>query len=91
MRKPLQSSLLIDYGLEEFYNMTDEEVAICCASHTGEPCHVQAVKSLLDKIGLDISYLKCGLHKPLSRIEKNKLLLSVRLKIFFRIIVLANM
>lgn len=74
--KPLQASLLIDYGLDGFYNMTCEEIAICCASHTGEPCHVETVKGLLDKIGLDESYLKCGLHKPLSKVEKNKLLLS---------------
>jgi len=73
--KPLQASLLIDYELDEFYNMTDEEIAICCASHTGEPCHTQIVKTLLDKIGLDESYFKCGLHKPISKIEQNKLLI----------------
>lgn len=74
--KPLQASLLIDFALDEFYNMTDEEIAICCASHAGEPCHVETVKGLLDKIGLDETYLKCGLHMPLSKVEKNKLFLS---------------
>lgn len=74
--KPLQASLLIDYGLDEFYNMTSNEIAICCASHAGEPCHTQTVKGFLDKVGLDESYMKCGLHKPLSKAEQNKLLLS---------------
>lgn len=74
--KPLQAALLIDYGLDEFYNMTSEEIAICCASHSGEPCHVKVVKGFLDKVGLDESYLKCGLHKPLSKTEQNKLLIS---------------
>lgn len=74
--KPLQASLLIDYGLDEFYNMTSPEIAICCASHAGETVHTQAVKGLLDKIGLGESYLKCGLHKPISKVEQTKLILS---------------
>ena len=74
--KPLQAALLIDLSLDDYYNMTSQEIAICCASHTGEPCHVQAVKGCLDKIGVDESFLKCGLHKPLSIVEQNKLLVS---------------
>jgi len=73
--KPLQSALLIDFGLDEFYDMSSEEIAICCASHAGEPCHTEVVEGFLKKIGLDKSYLKCGLHKPISRSEQNKLLL----------------
>ena len=74
--KPLQAALIIDFGLDEFYGMTSEEIAVCCASHSGEACHVKIVKGLLDKIGLDESYLKCGLHKPLSKNEQEKLILS---------------
>ena len=74
--KPLQAALLIDFALDEFYNMTSEEIAICCASHSGEPCHVQTVKSFLNKVGLDENLMKCGLHKPLSKNEQNKLFSS---------------
>lgn len=74
--KPLQASLIVDFGLIEFYNLTDEEIAICCASHAGEDIHVRIIKGLLDKIGLDASYLKCGLHKPISKTEQNKLIVS---------------
>lgn len=72
--KPLQAALLIDYEIDKFYNLTSEEIAVSCASHAGEPCHVDAVKNFLAKIGLDESYLKCGLHKPLSKTEQNKLI-----------------
>lgn len=72
--KPLQAALLIDYEIDKFYNLTSEEIALSCASHAGEPCHVDAVKNFLAKIGLDESYLKCGLHKPLSKTEQNKLI-----------------
>lgn len=74
--KPLQASLLIDYGMDKFYDMTEAEIAICCASHAGEEIHVKTAKKLLDKIGLDESCLKCGLHKPLSKTEQTKMLLN---------------
>lgn len=72
--KPLQASLLIDLGLDA--ELTSEEIAICCASHAGEPCHVDTVRRLLQKFDISENNLKCGLHKPLSKIEQNKLLLS---------------
>lgn len=74
--KPLQASLIIDFGIDEFYSMTDEEIAICCASHAGESCHEKVVKDFLAKIGIEDSFMKCGLHKPISKTEQNKLLIS---------------
>jgi L-asparaginase II len=74
--KPLQASLLIDYGVDEFYSFTSEEIAICCASHAGEPCHTELVQGILSKIGLEKEDLKCGIHAPLSVEEQNRLLLS---------------
>ena len=68
--KPLQASLIIDNELD----FTTEEIAICCASHAGEKCHVELAKRLLNKIGLDESKLKCGLHKPLSQTVKEELI-----------------
>jgi L-asparaginase II len=35
------------------------------ASHNGEPKHVAAVKSILDKSGLGVSDLRCGVHPPI--------------------------
>lgn len=74
--KPLQASLLIDYGMDIKYDMTGEEIAICCASHAGEEVHLAAEKRLLEKIGLDESFLKCGVHKPLSKSMQDKMLLN---------------
>ena len=34
------------------------------ASHDGEPFHVEAVRSILAKIGMDESALQCGAHAP---------------------------
>jgi len=74
--KPLQSSLLIDFGVDESLDLSLKEIAVCCASHAGEPCHVNTIKGILDRIGLDETYLKCGLHKPLSKTEQSKMLLA---------------
>ncbi len=74
--KPLQASLLIDYGMDIKYDMTEEEIAICCGSHAGEDVHLRIEKSLLNKMGLDESYLKCGIHKPLSKTKQQEMLLN---------------
>jgi len=74
--KPLQASLIIDYEMHKFYNMSEQEIAICCASHAGEKIHTDIAKNLLNKIGLDETYLKCGLHKPLSKTRQTEMLLN---------------
>jgi L-asparaginase II len=50
--KPLQASLIVSFGMDEAYNMTEEEIALCCASHAGEQCHIDIAKSLMKKSGL---------------------------------------
>lgn len=58
--KPMQASAVLESGAAEQFGLDDREIAIMCASHYSEDFHVQAVLSILYKIGLDESYLKCG-------------------------------
>ena len=74
--KPLQAALLIDYGLDKKYNMSLEEIAICCASHAGEKVHTDIIKNLLNKFALTENMLKCGEHLPISKTAQDELLLS---------------
>lgn len=74
--KPLQASLIIDFGMDEAFNLTEEEIALCCASHAGEQCHIDIAKGLLEKFGVKESDLKCGIHAPLSQAMKEKMLLD---------------
>jgi L-asparaginase II len=53
--------------LDERYGFTEEELAVMCASHSGTLEHVALVRSALQKIGLDESYLKCGVHEPFDK------------------------
>lgn len=68
--KPLQASLLIDYNTD----FTPEEIAFCSGSHAGEKCHVKTALGIIKKLGIDESYLKCGIHAPLSRTMQDKML-----------------
>ena len=64
--KPHQAVPLIASGAAKRFGFTDEELAVACASHSGEPIHTEAVAFMLRKIGLDASALKCGTHEPFS-------------------------
>jgi len=68
--KPFQASLIIKSGAYDKYNFTLEELAICCASHTGTEEHTKTVQSVLDKIGLTEKNLQCGVHEPLDKETK---------------------
>ena len=70
--KPLQATLLIDHGID----LSEEELALCSGSHAGEECHIKVARNILEKIGLYESYLKCGVHAPLSRTMQDKMLLN---------------
>ncbi len=65
--KPLQASLIIDFSIHKEFHLTSEEIALICASHAGEECHVRIAQSLLIKTGLKNSNLKCGIHRPISK------------------------
>lgn len=74
--KPLQASLLIDYELDKKYELSSEEIALCCASHAGEKCHTDIAERLINKFGLKYDWLKCGIHKPLSRTRQDEMTLN---------------
>jgi len=62
--KPFQLLPLIDSGAADRLGFTDRELAVIAASHSGEPQHVAAVQSILNKIGLPEAALQCGVHPP---------------------------
>jgi L-asparaginase II len=62
--KALQALPLLESGAAERYGFHDEELALACASHGGEPAHVAAAASMLARAGLDAGALECGAHWP---------------------------
>jgi len=62
--KPLQALPLMERGAADRYGFGDQELALACASHGGEPAHVELASRMLARAGLDASALECGAHWP---------------------------
>jgi L-asparaginase II len=64
--KSLQASAMLKAGL----TVSDEELAIICASHSGNQSHIDLVIKMLEKRDISISTLKNSVDKPLGEKEK---------------------
>lgn len=62
--KPMQALPAVESGAASHFGFGHEELALMCGSHSGEPQHINRVKAMLARIGLDESALKCGIHVP---------------------------
>ncbi|MCB1516024.1 MAG: asparaginase [Hyphomicrobiaceae bacterium] len=62
--KSLQALAIFRSGAAEKFNLTEEHLAIACASHGAEAVHVAAVTDFLATIGLSIDNFECGAHPP---------------------------
>lgn len=62
--KPLQALPLLETGAADAFGLTSREIALACASHNGEPVHVETVLAWLARVGLDDDDLECGAHPP---------------------------
>lgn len=62
--KSLQALAMVETGAAEAAGVTDEELALACASHSGEPMHTTRVAAWLARIGCAEPDLACGPHLP---------------------------
>jgi L-asparaginase II len=62
--KPLQALPLVESGAADRFAVSEPELALACASHSGEPEQVALVRAWLARLGLDGSALECGAHSP---------------------------
>lgn len=62
--KPFQALPLIESGAADRFELTEVDLALVCASHSGEPVHVEGVADLLRRLGLSGADLICGGHLP---------------------------
>jgi L-asparaginase II len=64
--KPHQAIPLVASGAAARFGFTEKEIALACASHSGEEIHTETAAQMLKKIGLEPAVLKCGTHEPFS-------------------------
>ncbi len=71
--KPFIAATAVAAGVLERFKLESHEIAVMAASHSGEPFHVEAVESILCKIGLDVSALQCGVQVPFDESSAERL------------------
>jgi L-asparaginase II len=62
--KAIQALPLVESGAADAYGFGNKELALACASHGGEPAHVDMASAVLARAGLDGGALECGTHWP---------------------------
>jgi L-asparaginase II len=62
--KPFIAAAAVRAGVVERFGLEPREIAVMAASHSGEPGHVDAVASILAKIGASEADLQCGVQYP---------------------------
>ena len=65
--KPLQLLPFLEGGGQAYFNLTAEEIALMCSSHSGSDEHVAVVRCIQEKANLQEHDLQCGVH-PISHI-----------------------
>jgi L-asparaginase II len=63
--KPFQAAPFLRAGGPAKFGFSTREVALMCASHSGEAIHVDTVRTMLHNCGCDEHDLRCGCHLPL--------------------------
>lgn len=74
--KMIQALPLIESGAADAAGLTDRQLALACASHSGSAMHVRAVGDWLAGLDLAEGDLRCGSHMPGDAAEHRRLLCS---------------
>ncbi|WP_321878831.1 asparaginase [Paraburkholderia bannensis] len=64
--KPAQALAIIATGALERFGFDDGDLALMCGSNSSEARHIERARSMLAKVGVDESAMRCGGHAPLS-------------------------
>lgn len=65
--KPAQALAILETGCIEQYTLSEQDLALICASHNSEDRHLARAQSILNRIGAKESDLRCGPHLPISK------------------------
>ncbi len=55
----------MESGAADRFQLTDSELSLACASHSGEEGHTETAASMLAKAGQGEACLECGAHWPM--------------------------
>jgi L-asparaginase II len=72
--KMIQALPLVESGAAQSRGLTDQHLALACASHDGASVHVDLARRWLADLGLGDADLRCGAHEPADRDERVRLI-----------------
>ena len=72
--KPFQAIALVETGAADALGLTEEHVALSCASHRAEDFQVALVRDWLGRMGLEENALVCGADLPRGTADQAKIL-----------------
>lgn len=72
--KALQALPLVETGAADAFGVGEEELALACASHSGEAMHVDRVEAWLERIDCVEADLACGPHLPINEAAAHAML-----------------
>ena len=74
--KMIQALPLVESGAVEAFGLSDEHLALACASHSGEAMHTGRVGAWLGMIGASDKDLRCGPHYPFGEPARDAMIRS---------------
>ena len=67
LAKPLQTAIIADCDIIKDYKLTNEEIAIFSASHSGSPKHIKVIKNLAKRLKIKSSDFILKAAEPLDK------------------------
>jgi L-asparaginase II len=72
--KPFQAATSVMAGAFDAAGFSEDELALMCASHSGDEIHVKTARSMINKLGFDHSFYECGNHPPYDKDNRHKMI-----------------
>ena len=74
--KPFQALALVETGAADTFGLSQKHLALACASHRGQPFHLELVQDWLLRIGCTPADLACGAEFPLDVEAQRELIVA---------------
>lgn len=71
--KPMQALAFVEAGGPKALNLSEKELALICASHSGTDDHALTATSIQQKANITETDLQCGVHLPMHKDTANAL------------------
>lgn len=71
--KPFQVLPFVERGGMEAFELSDRELAVMCASHSGTDEHVRVIRGIQARVGIREDELLCGVHPAMDKATEKEM------------------